>query len=106
MRKSIYIIYFLISLILCSILITVYLFYDFSKDFNLISFEKIIVKIGFKFGFLFSSLLFILILLLKKLKNNVVKVIVLCCFSYAFYLLYHFFFWYVGISGLLDNFFE
>ncbi|SDJ92205.1 hypothetical protein [Chryseobacterium jejuense] len=96
---------FLILFLLVNTLIVSFLCIDMPEvEVNAGSIVTIILRFGVVFSIPISLLLTGAHFLLNKVAKNVfLKVLIAIIVVAVLYLMYHVFFWYVGISGLIDD---
>lgn len=96
---------FLILFLLTNTLIVAFLCIDMPEvEVNAGSVVTIILKFGIVFSIPVSLLLIFAHFLFSKVaKNAIVKILIAIIVLVALYFIYHAFFWYVGISGLVDD---
>lgn len=96
---------FLIFFLLINFLIVTFLCIDIPEmEVNAGSIITIILKFGVIFSIPVSLLLtFAHFLFTKVTKNVILKILITIMVVILLYFIYHAFFWYVGISGLVDD---
>ncbi|OCA72679.1 hypothetical protein BBH99_02880 [Chryseobacterium contaminans] len=96
---------FLILFLLVNVIIVAFLCIDLPEvEVNAGSIVTIILKFGVVFSIPVSLLLTAAhFLFMRVAKNTILKILIAIIVVAALYFMYHAFFWYVGISGLIDD---